>query len=98
VRSPQADRRCEIPAENAGTVEGQAVEEVFGRNGEEGSEVRTVSLEVIITLPTGEVICRQIKRDVIVGKGHCPKLAAIRTLRAAKAEIKAGIKVEVIAP
>jgi len=42
VRSPQADRHCEIPAENAGTVEGQAVEEVFGRNGEEGSEVTSL--------------------------------------------------------
>ena len=57
---------------------------------------RTISTEVIITLPNGEVICRQILTRIEVPKGHCAKLAMEMAKKRVKAGIKKDIKIEVI--
>lgn len=55
-----------------------------------------ITAEIIITLPTGEVICRQIHKLLAVKKGYCPKLAEIEAKKEFKTFIKSNVKVEVI--
>lgn len=57
---------------------------------------RIISAEVIITLPTGEVICRQVKREVEAPDGWCLKLVAASAKRLLEKELRQGIKVEVV--
>lgn len=58
--------------------------------------VKRFPVEIIITLPTGEVICRQTWHEVKVGPGHCPRLAVETARKQAREVVKAGVKVEVV--
>jgi len=53
-------------------------------------------VEIIITLPTGEVICRQTWREVEVGPGHCRKIAIERAKKDSAWLVKTAVKVEVV--
>jgi len=53
-------------------------------------------VEIIITLPTGEVICRQSWHEVTVPPGHCRKLAIDRAKKDAAWLVKAAVKVEAV--
>jgi len=53
-------------------------------------------VEIIITLPTGEVICRQTWHEVEVPPGHCRKLAIERAKKDAAWIVKTAVKVEVV--
>jgi len=53
-------------------------------------------VEIIITLQTGEVICRQTWHEVKVGPGHCRKLAIEQAKKRAAKEVAASVKVEVV--
>jgi hypothetical protein len=56
---------------------------------------KDIVIFVVITLPDGQVISKEILTRIDLTKGHCPKLATVAARKRLLAETRSGIKVEV---